>query len=90
MVDGDGMGRAFPELQMFIPYIYGCCPYPAGIADEKGNALAMAKVTSPLELEKYFRIVCVNMGYVRLASTPSPSRGVSYLKDGDGHYVFQG
>lgn len=64
VVDADGMGRAFPELQMFLPYIYGCAPYPAGIADEKGNTLAMAKVTSSLELEKYFRIICVNMGYV--------------------------
>lgn len=64
VVDADGMGRAFPELQMFLPFVYGCQPYPAGIADEKGNAIAMSKVTSSKLLEQYFRIICVQMGYV--------------------------
>jgi len=62
VVDADGMGRAFPELQMFLPFVYGCRPYPSGIADEKGNALALTKVTSSRELEKYFRVICVQMG----------------------------
>lgn len=62
VVDADGMGRAFPELQMFLPFIYGAQPHPAAIADEKGNVLAMAKVVSSRELENYFRIICINMG----------------------------
>ena len=38
LVDGDGMGRAFPELQMVLPTLYGITASPLGLADEKGNA----------------------------------------------------
>lgn len=31
IVDADGMGRAFPELQMFLPFVYGSLPYPAAV-----------------------------------------------------------
>ncbi len=33
VVDGDGMGRAFPELQMCTFFIYGLKPAPAAFAD---------------------------------------------------------
>ncbi len=39
VVDGDGMGRAFPEVQMTTFFIYGAKPAPAAIADEKGNVV---------------------------------------------------
>ena len=38
LVNGDGMGRAFPELQMITYLIYGASPSPAAIADERGNS----------------------------------------------------
>ena len=37
VVDGDGMGRAFPEMQMITWSIYGQRSTPAAMADEKGN-----------------------------------------------------
>ena len=35
IIDGDGMGRAFPELQMYIPSIEGHITTPAVLTDEK-------------------------------------------------------
>lgn len=37
LVDGDGMGRAFPELQMLLPTLDGVSATPMSIVDEKGN-----------------------------------------------------
>lgn len=37
-VDGDLMGRAFPEIQMVTPTLYGISATPFAIADEKGNS----------------------------------------------------
>lgn len=37
LVDGDGMGRAFPELQMVLPTLSGVAATPMSIVDEKGN-----------------------------------------------------
>lgn len=38
VVDVDGMGRAFPELQMVTFYLDGIAATPMVIADEKGNS----------------------------------------------------
>ena len=68
VLDVDGMGRAFPELQMFCPFIYGLQPYPAAVADDKGNAVVCTHVDSAERLEDFFRAVCVKMdGYVKSA-----------------------
>jgi len=37
VVDGDGMGRAFPETQMMTYSIGGACPTPAAAIDYAGN-----------------------------------------------------
>ena len=37
VVDADGMGRAFPEVQMVTATIYGIPATPMALADEKGN-----------------------------------------------------
>ncbi len=41
LVDADGMGRAFPELQMLTPGLHGHSATPLGLADEKGNRLVV-------------------------------------------------
>ena len=64
VMDVDGMGRAFPELQMFIPFIYGSQHYPAALADNKGEVMTCTHIGSSLELEKFFRVETVRMGYV--------------------------
>lgn len=37
LVDGDTMGRAFPELQMALPGLIGVSASPMSIVDERGN-----------------------------------------------------
>lgn len=37
VIDADGMGRAFPELQMTSFFIHGVSPSPTAAADEKGH-----------------------------------------------------
>lgn len=62
LMDVDGMGRAFPELQMFVPYMYGSNAYPAALADNKGEVITCTHIGSSVELEKFFRVETVRMG----------------------------
>jgi uncharacterized protein len=62
VVDGDGMGRAFPEVQMTTFFIYGAEAAPAAIADEKGNVVVFRKVIDMFWLERFARTVAVDMG----------------------------
>lgn len=41
VVDADGMGRAFPELQMVTFYLDGVQTTPLALSDEKGNNLVI-------------------------------------------------
>lgn len=61
LVDGDGMGRAFPELQMLIPTLYGITASPLAISDEKGNT-ALLETLDNLWTERIARVACVEMG----------------------------
>jgi hypothetical protein len=62
VVDGDGMGRAFPEVQMTTFSIYGQAAAPAAIADDKGNVVVFKAVVDMLWLERFARHVAVDMG----------------------------
>jgi len=61
IVDGDGMGRAFPELQMVSMTMFGVHACPMAMADEKGNALVLNTVDN-LSTEKFARVITVEMG----------------------------
>ncbi|KRL85776.1 hypothetical protein FC50_GL001167 [Lacticaseibacillus pantheris DSM 15945 = JCM 12539 = NBRC 106106] len=61
VVDADGMGRAFPELQMSTLALAGHRICPLILADEKGN-LVQIDVDSPHDAEKFARAVTVEMG----------------------------
>ena len=61
LVDCDGMGRAFPELQMVTFTLYGITAAPMVMADEKGNALQMDTIDN-LWTERIARAVTVQMG----------------------------
>jgi len=65
IVDGDGMGRAFPELQMVSMTIHGIKACPMVMADEKGNSLVLNTVDN-LSTEKFARSITVEMGGVGL------------------------
>ena len=62
VLDGDGMGRAFPEVQMTTFFIYGHEAAPAAIADEKGNVLVFRHVKDMYWLERFARDASVAMG----------------------------
>src|SRR5262245_51180596 len=61
-VDADGMGRAFPELQMVTFFIYGVPPCPAAIADDKREEAVFTSAPSPQRLERLARVLTVEMG----------------------------
>jgi len=62
VLDADGMRRAFPELQMYTPFIYGIKPYPSVVADDKGEAIVCTHAGGAKTLENFFRVECVRMG----------------------------
>ena len=62
VVDGDGMGRAFPELQMDTFAIGGLSLTPMALADFAGNVAIFDKLDSPLRVEQYARSLTIEMG----------------------------
>ena len=71
VLDGDGMGRAFPELQMVTYLIYGGSPTPAAVADEKGNRTVLSRVRDVYALERIARAVTIEYsGHAGLAMCP--------------------
>lgn len=70
VIDGDGMGRAFPELQMETFNILGVSGTPACIADEWGNVVLFETVDN-YRLEALARACTVKMGgYSHLVDYP--------------------
>ena len=61
LVDADGMGRAFPELQMVLPTLYGISATPMSIADEKGNRGVLDTVDNHWA-ERLARSATIDMG----------------------------
>jgi uncharacterized protein len=61
LVDGDMMGRAFPELQMCMPTLYGVTATPMAIADEKGNSAVINTVDNRWT-ETLARTLTIDMG----------------------------
>ena len=61
LVDADMMGRAFPELQMCMPTLYGVTATPMAIADEKGNSAVINTVNNRWT-ETLARTLTIDMG----------------------------
>lgn len=61
VVDADGMGRAFPELQMVTFYLDGIAATPAVLADEKGNTVVLSTIDN-VWTERIARAATVQMG----------------------------
>jgi hypothetical protein len=61
MVDCDGMGRAFPEIQMVTHTIFGISSTPFSMSDERGNIVIMETIDNKWT-ETFARSVAVNMG----------------------------
>ncbi|WP_022885711.1 DUF917 domain-containing protein [Glaciibacter superstes] len=61
LLDADGMGRAFPELQMVLPTLYDITASPLAFSDEKGNIGVLQTVDNKWT-ERIARVACVEMG----------------------------
>lgn len=61
VVDADFMGRAFPELQMCTPTMYGISATPMAIADDKGNSIIL-ETPSNAWAERIARAVTIETG----------------------------
>jgi DUF917 family protein len=61
LVDGDGMGRAFPELQMVLFTLDGIASSPMAMADDKGNRILLDTVDN-IWAERFARPATVEMG----------------------------
>jgi DUF917 family protein len=78
VVDGDGMGRAFPEMQMTTFSIYGHRSTPAAISDEHGNVVLFQHTVNEHAFERLARAVVVSMGGTAIGGE-APMTG-RYLK----------
>jgi DUF917 family protein len=67
LVDGDGMGRAFPELQMVLPTLEHIEATPMSIADEKGNRAVFDTIDNHWA-ERLARTATVDMGCSTIVS----------------------
>ena len=61
VVDADMMGRAFPELQMCLPSLFGVSATPMAMADEKGNSVIINTVSNHWT-ERIARSITIDMG----------------------------
>jgi hypothetical protein len=61
LVDCDGMGRAFPELQMVTFHLYNVSATPMTLTDEKGNLIIMETINNHWA-ESIARNAVVTMG----------------------------
>jgi DUF917 family protein len=61
LVDADGMGRAFPEIQMIVATMHGVKATPMTLADEKGNTAVIDTVDNSWT-ERLARTLTVDFG----------------------------
>ncbi|MDE0745603.1 MAG: DUF917 domain-containing protein, partial [SAR202 cluster bacterium] len=64
IVDADGMGRAYPEVQMKTYFVYGVPSYPMAVCDEKGNTALITEALDAKWVERMARAVTIQMGGV--------------------------
>ena len=61
LIDGDGMGRAFPELQMTTFGMHGVSATPMVLGDDKGNSIVLETINNRWT-ERLARSATVDMG----------------------------
>ena len=73
LVDGDGMGRAYPELQMVTFTMHGVSATPMVLVDDKGNSIVLETVSNAWT-ERLARAATVEMGRLGAAGLLSDER----------------
>jgi len=61
VIDADGMGRAFPHLDMTTFSVYGCSACPSILMDDSGNTTYVHAVSNRAA-EEVVRAVCASLG----------------------------
>ncbi len=82
VIDGDGMGRAFPEGQMTTFSIYqdGSREGPSALADDKGNVVVVQHTIDAVWRERIMRTITVSMGAgAGAAGAPMPMSFVRHV-----------
>src|SRR5699024_2795540 len=86
VIDVDGMGRAFPELQMTTFYLDGIDATPTVIGDEKGNTVLLDTIDN-VWTERVARVSTIQMGgSVMIAFYPMSGKNV---KESGIHNILQ-
>ncbi|OCX62403.1 hypothetical protein BFM98_15635 [Lysinibacillus sp. AR18-8] len=85
LIDCDGMGRAFPELQMVTFHLDGISATPMAITDEKGN-IGIFETIDNKWTERIARTATVEMGASSLVSL-YPTTGAQIKQSGVHHIV---
>lgn len=88
VVDADGMGRAFPEVQMTSFFAYGQASQPAALSDADGHTLVITQAKTPLMLEKLMRTATIAMGCTACMTT-APMTGDFVRRYGIAHTTSQ-
>jgi DUF917 family protein len=69
LVDVDGMGRAYPELQMVTANLFGITATPAVIVDAGGDTVAITNATTNVRAERLARAITIEMGCTAIMAT---------------------
>ncbi len=78
LVDGDTMGRAFPEIQMVTPTLFGISATPMTLADDKGNSALLSTIDNRWT-ERFARSITIDMGGASMIAL-YPMRGSQVKK----------
>ena len=84
VVDGDAMGRAFPELQMDTFAIGGVPASPMALGDCHDNVVIFDHILNPLKAEEFARNLTIQMG--GSAALVMPAMSGRQMKD----YLIRG
>ncbi|RFU74566.1 hydantoinase [Trichoderma arundinaceum] len=77
VVDADTMGRAFPKIDMALPYVFGqASPAPAVVSDARDNVQIIARVENSHRFENIVRAGCIELGLYTAVSMAPLKAGV--------------
>lgn len=63
VVDADTMGRAFPRVDMALPYVHGVAvPWPSAFSDARNNVQIVSSAQDASRFESMGRAICVELG----------------------------
>ncbi|KAF6823967.1 hydantoinase [Colletotrichum plurivorum] len=62
VIDGDGMGRAYPTMYQETLSVYGHPLAPCALADARGNVSVVMNTDTPIRLERFLRTAAIELG----------------------------